>query len=410
MSIRVLHLADIHIGMENYGRPDPATGLHSRVVDFLKCLSEAVDYALENEVDLAIFAGDAYKNRDPSSTHRREFSRRIKRLADAGVPVVMVVGNHDMPVAEKRASSVDIFRTLDVPNVIVTDREELYQIETRHGPVQVATVPYPLRNRLLTRDEFKDMSIEELDNVLRELISENISALAAQAQQRPAVPAILAAHLAVAEAEQGSEQHVMIGRDVAILKSVVANPAFDYVALGHIHKHQDINKGAHPPVVYCGSLERIDFGEEREPKGFVVAEVSRGGTTYRFQRVSARPFLTVRADVSGSEDPMAVILEEIAAHDPRDAIVRVIITLSESQEHLIDERMIREALREAHFIATINKEVQREYRQRLGGQAVEELTPQQALAAYLAAKGMDPARQEVLLRYADAILAAEEHD
>ena len=81
-SIRIMHLADVHIGMENYGRLDPATGLNGRVMDFLRRLSEAVEYALDNEVDLVLFAGDAYKTRDPNSTYRREFARRIKRLAD----------------------------------------------------------------------------------------------------------------------------------------------------------------------------------------------------------------------------------------------------------------------------------------------------------------------------------------
>ncbi|MFN2167011.1 MAG: exonuclease SbcCD subunit D, partial [Anaerolineae bacterium] len=107
-SIRLLHLADLHIGMENYGQLDPATGLNGRVMDFLRRLNEAVDYALENEIDLVLFAGDAYKSRDPNSTYRREFARRIKRLADAGIPVVLLVGNHDLPAQERRASRIEI--------------------------------------------------------------------------------------------------------------------------------------------------------------------------------------------------------------------------------------------------------------------------------------------------------------
>jgi exonuclease SbcD len=415
-TIRLLHIADIHIGMENYGRLDPATGLHSRILDFLRRMSEALDHALQSEVDLVIFAGDAYKNRDPSSTFRREFARRIKKVADAGIPVVMVVGNHDLPVAERRASSIDIFRTLEVPNVIVASREEVHYIETRHGPVQVATVPYPLRSRLLTHDEFKDLSIEELNNALRDIITDNVKALATQVMERPDVPAILAAHLAVAEAEQGSEQRVMVGDDIIILKSTIANPAFDYVALGHIHKFQDVNRDAHPPVVYSGSLERIDFGEEKEPKGFVVAEVSRGQATYRFQRVAARPFLTIRLDVSGVDDPMRAIMEEIAAHDRPDtaslgdSVVRLLITLDESQERLIDERAIRRALAGAYYVAAISKDVRRAYRQRLGGHAVEELTPRQLLELYLDARGAAPERKELLLRYGDTILAARGGD
>jgi exonuclease SbcD len=410
-TIRLLHIADIHVGMENYGRLDPATGLHSRVLDFLHRMNEALDYALQNDVDLVIFAGDAYKNRDPNSTLRREFARRIKRLADAGIPVVMVVGNHDMPVAERRASSIEVFKTLEVPNVIVASREEVHHIETRHGPVQVATVPYPLRSRLLAHDRFKDLSIEELNNTLRDIIADNIAALADQVMKRPDIPAILAAHLAVAEAEQGSEQRVMVGQDIIVLKSVVANPAFDYVALGHIHKFQDVNKGAHPPVVYSGSLERIDFGEEKEPKGFVIAEVGRAEAAYRFQPVAARPFLTIRLDVREAEEPMNAILEGIAAHNTGDlsaSVVRLFITLDESQETHIDERAIRQALDGAYYLAALSKDVRREHRQRLGEHTVEELTPRQVLELYLAARGIAGERKELLLRYGDTILAAKE--
>ena len=110
--IRVLHFADIHIGMENYGHLDSATGINSRVLDFLRRFDEVITYGLKHDVDLVIFAGDAFKTRDPNPTLQREFARRVKRLVDAGVPLVMLVGNHDLPVMEKKASSVDIYRCI----------------------------------------------------------------------------------------------------------------------------------------------------------------------------------------------------------------------------------------------------------------------------------------------------------
>ena len=271
--IRILHTADLHIGMENYGRLDPETGLNGRVMDFLRRLSEVVDYALENEIDLVLFAGDAYKSRDPNSTYRREFARRIKRLADHGVPVVLLVGNHDLPSQDRRASSVEIFRTLEVPNILVAHRDHLHRIQTRRGEtLQVATVPYPVRNRLLARDEYKERTIAELDNLVQELVAENIRALAAQVD--PSLPAVLVGHFSVSEAKFGSERTVMLGRDVVVLKSVLADPAWDYVALGHIHRHQVLTRpdGGGPPIVYSGSVDRISFAELHEPKGCMLLE------------------------------------------------------------------------------------------------------------------------------------------
>lgn len=410
--VRLLHLADLHIGMENYGRLEASTGVNSRVVDFLRCLDEAASYALQNDVDLVVFAGDAYKTRNPNVTYQREFARRIKLLADAGIPVLLLVGNHDQPTAARRASSLDIFGTLGVPNVIVADVEDIHRIVTRRGvPVQVATVPYPGRSHLLTHDGYRNLSLEALDGALRDLITENIHALAQRIhsirQLEPELPAILVAHLSVSGAQLGSEQQVMVGSDVVILKSVLADPAFDYVALGHIHRHQDLNAGYHPPVVYSGSLERIDFSEEQERKGFVVADIAPGEAEYRFVPVQARPFVTIRVQAEKG-DPMRRILAEIERIPVADAVVRVIIHIDEEHERLIDEREIRSRLQGAHYISTIRKEVTRRYRQRLGEQAPESLTPPQALRRYLEAKGTLPERIETLLNYAQGIFYQEE--
>ena len=132
-SIRVLHFADLHVGMERYGHVEPGTGLNSRVMDYLRRLSDLIEFAIAREVDLVIFAGDAYKNRDPNSTYRREFSWRIKQLADRGIPIVLVPGNHDLPVVSDRASSIEVFATFDVPNTFVLDRERSRDLEDTAG-------------------------------------------------------------------------------------------------------------------------------------------------------------------------------------------------------------------------------------------------------------------------------------
>ncbi len=404
--ICLLHFADLHIGMENYGRLDPATGVNRRVLDFLRRFDELIDYGLEHDVDLVIFAGDAYKRRNPNPTYQRAFARRIKRLADAGVPVVLLVGNHDLPTMVQKASSVDIFRTLDVPNVIVGRVEEVHRIETRHGPVQVATVPYPVRQRLLAHDEYRGLSIEQLDEALRRIVSDNIRALAQQLD--PDIPAVLAAHLTVSGATFGSERSVMIGRDAVVLKSALADPAWDYVALGHVHKHQSLNDGGYPPVVYAGSLERIDFGEEKQPKGFCWVELARGETTWKFVEVDARRFVTVRADVREALNPLMALQQTIAPYDLREAVVRLIVHMRADQEPLVRDRDVRALLSDAYFVAGIVREVEREARVRLGSLAPEEMSDRELLAKYLEAKNTPPERVRVLLEYAEEIFKGEE--
>lgn len=410
-SIKLLHTADIHIGMENYGRVDPATGINARVMDFLRRLSDIGDYAIEQGVDVFVFAGDAYKTRDPNPTHQREFARRIKRIADAGIPVVMLVGNHDLPAVARRATSIDIFGTLEVPNVYVGNREEVLQITCRRGqPLQVATAPYPLRTALLSREQAQGKSLNELDALLQAAMIENITALAAQVRQRPDVPAILVGHFSVNEASHGSEQNIMIGRDAALPRSVLADPAFRYVALGHIHKHQSLNSDLQPPVIYSGSIERIDFGEEREPKGFVVAEIGDGPTTWQFVRGykrEARPFVTIRADVRDAADPTAAVVEAIRSRgDLSESVVKVIVTLRQEQEPRLVEREVFRALEAAYFVAALQKDVERTERQRLGGVSVEALTAAQLLERYLAVKEVPAERARLLLERGEALIGA----
>ncbi len=404
--INVLHFADIHIGMENYGHIDSSTGINSRVIDFLRRFDEVIDYGLSHDVDLVIFAGDAFKTRDPSPTLQREFARRVKRFVDANVPVVMLVGNHDLPAMEKKASSIDIYRTLGVPNVIIGWEEAVHVIDTKRGKAQVATAPYPMRNRLLSQTEHHGKSIEELDKSLQDIVGDNIRALAEQLD--PTLPAILTGHFTVSGATYGSERSVMIGRDVAVLKSVLADGPWDYVALGHIHKHQDLNEGRYPAMVYSGSLERIDFGEEKEAKGFCWIELEKGHTTWQFVAAHPRPFVTINLDVREEDDPTLAAQAALAQYDLAEAIVRVNVRLRPEQDASLREKDLRAALRGADYIAAINRQADREVRERLGGLSPEGMTPKQLLEKYLFVKNVDDDRIDLLVKYADRIFETSE--
>lgn len=406
--IRMLHFADIHVGMENYGRTDPQTGLSSRVRDFLHRMDEMVSYAWDHEVDLVVFAGDAFKNRQPNPTFQREFAARIVDLS-AKCPVVLLVGNHDMPISSARASTVEIYETLNVPNVLVGHDYDIHSLDTRSGPVQVATAPYPIRARLLEDEATQGKTIAQIDEILQHHVQLILRDLALRASESDA-PRVLAGHFTVAGAEFGSERSVMIGRDVSVLLSEVADPAWDYVALGHIHKHQNLTRGRSdaPPVVYSGSMERIDFGEEGDSKGFCWVELERGAANWEFVPVKARPFVTMRIDARTASDPTQHVLNKIDSRNLEDAVVRVIIQADPNTEMLLHLDEIREALhaKNVNVVAAVQKEVERPARARLGG-SPEGLTPIQLLERYLLQKGMMPDRISLLLERAEPFLADE---
>jgi exonuclease SbcD len=400
--IRVVHFADLHIGMENYGRLDAETGLNQRVVDFLNCFDRVMAYAKENEADLVLFAGDAFRTRNPSPTYQREFALRIRELSDLSIPTVLLVGNHDVPVMANRASSVDIFSTLDVPHVIVASQPALFTVDTRRGPVQIAAVPYPIRQRLLSREQYRSLHQDALDLKVTEMVTAIIHDL--NAQVNPEIPAILFGHFSVQNAKWGSERSIMIGRDVAVPLSTLTAPEWDYVALGHIHQHQNLNPNAHPPVVYAGSLARVDFGEEKQDKGFCWIEITRGNTEWRFIKVPARRFQTIQVDVRESSTPLEDIEQQIRASNIEDAVVRLMINMIPEQEPVLRDADLAPLLEDA-FFTQINREIDRDVRDRLSGIDPDEMTAAHLMERFFEAKGKTAEEITELLNAAACIFS-----
>ncbi|HEX2907465.1 MAG TPA: exonuclease SbcCD subunit D [Phototrophicaceae bacterium] len=409
--IRVLHFADTHVGMENYGKTDPQTGLSTRVVDFLRRLDDICEYAQANDVDLVIFAGDAFKTRQPNPTYQREFAHRIRDLSHLA-PVVLLVGNHDLPPTMLKASSIEIYDTLQVPNVLVAADYETYEVQTKRGPILVATAPYPIRSRLLEDDQTVGLTIAETDDLLQQVLGEIIEKLAVKAEAYD-MPRLLTGHFTVSGAVVGSERNIMLGRDVAVSLSALADPRWDYVALGHIHKHQNLTRGqvGLPPVVYSGSIERIDFGEEGDPKGFCWAELERGNTDWAFVELAARPFVTLRADLTTAANPTDSVVKLINKHDLQEAVVRLLLDLSPETEARLNENIIRDQLKHAGVfqLATIRKQVEQPARARLGA-SPEGLTPAELLEHYLISKDIPSERRQELLNAAQAILDGQMGD
>jgi len=411
--LKILHFADLHLGVESYGRVDPATGISSRLLDFLNALDQVVDYALENRVDLVLFCGDAYKSREPSQTHQREFAKRINRLVSGGIPIFLLVGNHDLPNAIGKATTTEIFDTLAVKNVYVSNRPDIYRIPTNSGTIQIASLPWLRRSALLSKEETKNLDFDQINQKLQQVLTNIIAAHAAKLD--PGLPSILAAHAWVAGAQIGSERLMTIGQEHVLLLSNVAHPAFDYVALGHIHKHQVLSEN--PPVVYSGSLERVDFGEEEDEKGFYLVEIEPDQpagnrlVSFDFHPIMGRRFLTINVNIESEDaDPTAAVLRAIHP-DGEDkvsgAIVRLQISLPAEIEGQLRDNDIRGALKEAHYF-TIAKDVRRESRLRLGleQRTAEEITPLEALKTYLEGKEppVPPERIKLLLEYGEKLI------
>ena len=412
--MKILHFSDLHIGVENYGKIDPNTGLSTRLSDFLSSFDELIDCALSERVDVVVLAGDVYKGRDPSQTHQREFAKRLSRLSSEGIPTFVLVGNHDLPNSTTRANSVEIFPTLEVPNVFIGDRLDTYRIPTNEGVLQIVAVPWPRRGGILSREESRDLTI---DQVRQEIESRITSGIAHQAELLdPDLPSILTAHATVNGATVGTERSMMLGNDHVLMVSSLQQPRIDYVALGHIHKHQ-ILRSESPMVVYSGSLERVDFSEELDEKGFCIIEIDPAAPqgqrmqNFEFRNVSARKFTTVDVNIThASLSPNSEILNAISKADIAESIVRVRIKSPSESVPLINDIEIRGALSEAHYIAAISIESIEQVRPRLNVDIAEELDPLHALNLFLDNRNTEEKQRSLLISETEQLLREIETD
>ena len=396
--MKLLHFADLHLGVDNYGSLNPRTGLSTRIDDFLRSFDAIIDTAIDEPVDAVLFAGDAFKNRDPSPTLQRMFAARIRRLAEAEIPTVLLSGNHDLPSIVARATAMDIYETLAIPHIYPARNIGVVRLDTRSGPVQVVTLPWIPRNAIAGSDELRGLSSSEQMLRIGEIISQTM--LDTVAELDPTIPAVLLAHLSVEGARLGSEQSIMLGAEMVLAPSDISADAFCYVALGHIHRHQSL--GTHPPIVYSGSPERVDFGEERETKGYVLVDLqsdegTRWNATWTFKPLPTRPFLTLEI-APKTEDPMEEIRRFVERRqtDIEGSIVRLAIKISAEREDQVRVDEIRRSLHDAGaaWVARVTREVESLTRPRVDIREDEALNPETMLDRWLAMRDLPESTRE----------------
>jgi len=402
--MKLLHFADAHIDMANYGRHDPETGLPLRVLDFLKSLDTIVDAAISEKVDMVIFAGDAYKDRSPAPTFQREWGKRIMRLSHAKIPTLLLVGNHDMSPATRRAHAIQEFKTLQVPFVKVLDEPSFLKPEDLWDvPVQVIAIPWITRSGLMAKTG--ETNSTEAFSRIEENIGELIEGWLEETD--PSLPIILTAHASIEGAKFGGERLVMLGNDLVLSGSLVKNPKFSYVAMGHIHKPQNVNEGYQPPVVYPGSIERVDFGEAKEDRFYVIAHIEKGVDTKVdwIKLTGTRPFIERRAVLKSSEN-VTEILKNALPKDMSDAIVKLVVEYPRELDTLIDESALRKYTEKA-FEFHLVKRPQIESRVRIPeGQVVSSMSPLDLLSQYFDSAKIEDA--EELQKLAQEIISSED--
>jgi len=424
--MRILHFADAHIDMANYGRHDPHSGLPLRVLDFLQSLDTIIDTAIKEKVDLVLFAGDAYKDRAPAPTFQREWGKRIIRLSQAKIPTLLLIGNHDVSPSIGRANAIEEFQTLQVPFVQVLAKPQLLKpADLWDLPLQIIAIPWISRSGVMAAINLETAKPSDIRESMEARItqtvqgSEDVSGWLDEID--PALPTILMGHASIEGATYGSERMVMLGADLVLPGSLVKDARLDYVAMGHIHKAQNLNGPGpdpkdktpytHPPVIYPGSIERVDFGEARDDKYFVTLEVEKGRTDVKWHKLKAiRKFIECYAELTSAEDVTAQLKAALPRPDKMtDAIVKLTVKYPRDYEKLIDENELR-GYTSGTFEFHLVKRPQVEARVRLAtDENIASLTPLALLDKYWEADHVNNPERTALQALAALVLETEDN-
>ncbi len=313
--LNLLHTADFHLGAWPVGLPLVKRSI--RLKDFEDQLLKIKNYALEYGCDFLVIAGDIFHTVKPSSLLLDVFARFVYSLTSKGVSVVAIAGTHDKPKTEDTPSYLKALSDAGIPLFYFTEEPTVMYLKGRISGrvVKFSMIPYILPS-IPDRNMSRSKMIEVVrDTIAREEYSYDYS--------------VAVAHLLVDEAYVKGLPANML-REFSVPVSLFSE--VDYVCLGHIHRHQAPSSN----VVYSGSIERIDFDEEDDVKGFVLVSENGGGLEWMFNELPCRPMKSIPRqgflDLP-TEENMENILESTlrSSGDIRDAIIRLRVRISEGQ-------------------------------------------------------------------------------
>lgn len=306
--MRILHTSDWHVGRTIRGR--------SRADEHRAVLTEIATVARSEEVDLVLVAGDLFDSAAPTPESERIVWSALLALAEVA-DVALVAGNHDNP---SRLAAVKPL--LDLTNVHVrafpapADQGGVLQLRTRAGQeAVVALLPFLSQRSIVKADEL--MTMDAAQHVGR--YTERCRRIVAQltAPFRPGAVNIVLTHLTVVGGTLGGGERAAHTVFDYFVPPQVFPPTAHYVALGHLHRAQQIPGPC--PIWYCGSPLQLDFGETGQDKFVLIVDAHPDSparvrrvplTAGRRLRTIAGTFEELAGQPHDEEDYLRVVVQE----------------------------------------------------------------------------------------------------
>ncbi len=377
--MRLLHTSDWHVGKRIRG--------HSRADEHRAVLDEIVAIAAAEAVDLIVVAGDLYETAAPTPDSELLVNDALLRLAEVA-PVMAVAGNHDNP---RRLVAVEPLLKLGRITMVAEPRPAsaggTVAIRTDDGtPVRVALLPFVSQRSIVRADELMANAGFENAQSYGERMQRVIEALCADFDADHVN--VVVAHAFVTGGHTGGGERPAHLVDEYALSAVDFPPTATYVALGHLHRPQQM-LGA-TAIHYCGSPLQLDFGEQDQAKQVNLVD-AEPGLPAKVQPVPLRSGRRLRT-ITGTVAELAALADDevrgpgagLGSDGPSADWLRVRVT-EPSRAGLADE--IRAMLGPGVVDVRVEAPAVDKPRRHRAGRSTGEL-----FAAYLAEAGIaDPA-------------------
>jgi len=240
---RILHLADTHLGYSAYQRlvpeGEPWSGLNQREADIYTAWHGVVEAALKEKPDVVVHSGDLFDSVRPSNRALHEAISGLGKLTRAGIPVVLIAGNHETPRLRETGHVFRLLESFESPLLF-----PIYK-----GPAEAIVVP-----------GLEDLRIVGVPHSHTGMTDRIAKAVPDEEYKNN----ILLLHGVVTGLELPSKE-----LNQAEIGSGLLKPTWDYIALGHYHGFTRVEDNTH----YCGSTERFSFAEAQETKGYVMVQL-----------------------------------------------------------------------------------------------------------------------------------------
>nr|BDD46183.1 nuclease SbcCD subunit D [bacterium] len=325
--MRIIICGDTHIGAVFGLGKSNGRGGNTRVDDYEATLNHIVDYTISTGADVFVQAGDVFDVRNPEAEHVAIVTRCIRKLSDAGVTSVWIMGNHDYKrFGESYTSAITSLSAGDHPNTRIILRPEILEIvsETKE---KASIVLMPFRDRRMYAGQ-----TTEQDSLLYE---QEVKSLIRACDQEH--PIIAVGHNFFFE---GSYSHYG-GAEVLI--NVNTFSKCDMVAMGHHHSFR-VFKKKDPIAFYTGSMERLNFGDADADKFFIDYDTNRKKVSVK--KVPSRKLIDSYINVADADfnNLHSKIQEEVGKLKVEDAVVRVKLAVKDTLASSIKKPDVQRAL------------------------------------------------------------------